>query len=549
MIGVIAEKREQAVVEEFFELFKTPWEFAREGKRYDALVMTADTADRVNAPVVIVYGSGHRGLDNPFAIRMNESQSPVLLSWQGRRFPIYGKAVTLDGPGEAVLVHDGDRGVGGVRMADAGRQIYRFGFDLFQEVEHLLREGQPEGHAAIPALDFHIDLLRECVLSADVPLVEIPPCPPGHRFIACLTHDVDFVGIRPHRFDATMFGFVYRALFESAVRALRGTLTWEKVWKNWKAVVSLPGIFLGIQKDFLIQFDRYAEMEGGLRSTYYLVPFKSRPGMSPEGRDTEGRGVKYDIDAITSEMKKLVHRGCEIGLHGIDAWHDAEKGSEERMRIQRATGTGVDGVRMHWLFFAGDSPRVLEQAGFLYDSTAGYNEAVGYLSGTSQPYRLPGTNLYELPLHVMDTALLSPGRMGLSEEDAFERIREIVSHVSAAGGVFTLNWHHRSVGPERFWDDLYVRILEELRKNGAFFATARDAVCWFRKRRSAVFWDMDEQKGIAQVRLEGESGGELPDLIFRVHKRGGDPEDTTVAGEGLSVAEAVQEFSAEGTVR
>jgi hypothetical protein len=137
----------------------------------------------------------------------------------------------------------------------------------------------------------------------------------------------------------------------------------------------------------------------------------------------------------------------------------------------------------------------------------------------------------------------------LSEEDAFERIREIVSHVSAAGGVFTLNWHHRSVGPERFWDDLYVRILEELRKNGAFFATARDAVCWFRKRRSAVFWDMDEQKGIAQVRLEGESGGELPDLIFRVHKRGGDPEDTTVAGEGLSVAEAVQEFSVEGTVR
>ena len=35
MIGVIADSAEQDVVREFFELFKTPWEFYRRDRRYD----------------------------------------------------------------------------------------------------------------------------------------------------------------------------------------------------------------------------------------------------------------------------------------------------------------------------------------------------------------------------------------------------------------------------------------------------------------------------------------------------------------------------------
>jgi len=42
MIGVIAQAAERGVVEEFFQLFKTPWEFYREGRSYDVVVVTAD---------------------------------------------------------------------------------------------------------------------------------------------------------------------------------------------------------------------------------------------------------------------------------------------------------------------------------------------------------------------------------------------------------------------------------------------------------------------------------------------------------------------------
>ncbi len=207
----------------------------------------------------------------------------------------------------------------------------------------------------------------------------------------------------------------------------------------------------------MIQFDRYADIERGLPSTFFLIPYKNRPGIDLEGRTTKGRAVKYDIGDIAPEVQKLLARGCEIGLHGIDAWHSIGEGPR---RADAGLPDDCQGrtwaVRMHWLFFSEDSPDVLEQAGFSYDSTAGYNDTVGYRSGTSQAFRLPGTALYELPLHIMDTALLSPGRMALSEAAAFERIKEICSHASANGGALTINWHHRSVGPERFWDDLYI---------------------------------------------------------------------------------------------
>ena len=42
MIGVIADPAEHDVVREFFELFKTPWEFYRGDGQYDVLLCAGD---------------------------------------------------------------------------------------------------------------------------------------------------------------------------------------------------------------------------------------------------------------------------------------------------------------------------------------------------------------------------------------------------------------------------------------------------------------------------------------------------------------------------
>ena len=53
MIGVIADPAEADVVREFFELFKTPWEFYRRDERYDVLLCAGDRPFEGDAKLVV----------------------------------------------------------------------------------------------------------------------------------------------------------------------------------------------------------------------------------------------------------------------------------------------------------------------------------------------------------------------------------------------------------------------------------------------------------------------------------------------------------------
>jgi len=214
----------------------------------------------------------------------------------------------------------------------------------------------------------------------------------------------------------------------------------------------------------------------------------------------------------------LSSAGCEIGLHGIDAWRDSSSGQAELDEIRRVTGAADIGVRMHWLYFGERSPEVLEGAGADYDSTVGYNETVGYRAGTAQVYKPPSANrLLELPLHIMDTALFYPSHLGLSPGEAKSRVDSVIENAVRMGGCVTVNWHDRSIAPERLWEDFYVELVAGLRRKGAWFATASQAVAWFRKRRSAVFEPAEGEPGGVRVKTAVSFDKRLPDLQLRVH--------------------------------
>ena len=160
---------------------------------------------------------------------------------------------------------------------------------------------------------------------------------------------------------------------------------------------------------------------------------------------------------------------------------------------------------MHWLCFDPASPRLLEEAGFRYDSTFGYNDAVGYRAGTAQLFRPFGvTNLLELPLHIQDTALLSKS----SKTDAWRLCDAILKNSAKHGGVLTLLWHTRSLAPERQWGGFYQRLLERL-KGRVWFGSAGEVVEWFRKRRAFSFRDLT-------LDYKGEAF-ETPGLLLRFH--------------------------------
>ena len=191
------------------------------------------------------------------------------------------------------------------------------------------------------------------------------------------------------------------------------------------------------------------------------------------------------FDGCRSDLKKLLSANREIAVHGIDAWRDSAKGRDEREQIREITGTAETGVRMHWLYFDSQAPSTLEKAGFSYDSTVGYNEPIGYRAGTTQVFKHPNVDrLLELPLHIMDTALFYPSYMNLSDDEARAAMLPLIENVTRFGGVLTINWHDRSLGPERLWADAYVTLLRDLRARRPWFATALQAVSWFRKRRA-----------------------------------------------------------------
>ena len=63
MIGVIAKADQTAAVDEFFQLFKTPWEFYRRGRAYDVVVATAGEIPAVDARLLVIYGADLKNCD------------------------------------------------------------------------------------------------------------------------------------------------------------------------------------------------------------------------------------------------------------------------------------------------------------------------------------------------------------------------------------------------------------------------------------------------------------------------------------------------------
>jgi len=361
-----------------------------------------------------------------------------------------------------------------------------------------LTNGQPATQASTPTLELHIELLRHLLVEARVPFVEIPPRPEGYDFICCLTHDVDFFGIRRHKFDRTLAGFVVRASLKTFADLVRGRRPLAQAIRNWMALLSLPLVFLKLIPDFWRPFDDYAQVEEGSRSTFFLVPFKGRPGVAPDGTVDAARAVSYEVSEIRAEISQAAIRGSELAVHGIDAWRDSDAGSAEMKQLTSITGRATAGVRMHWLYLATDSPRRLEAAGFDYDSTWGYNDAIGYRAGTSQVFQLPeSAALMELPLSIMDSALFYRSRMDRTETEAFEDCGRVVANGRRFGGTVVINWHDRSLAPERLWDRFYRNLLAEVGKGGrAWFSTAGGAVDWFRWRRTFRFATGTGSRGV-----------------------------------------------------
>lgn len=505
---------------EFFELFKVPWEFYVNGKAYNVVII-AGRADIIPAAkLLIVFGSERRPSDVCQMSQMDPARGGVLVECKGYKFPVYLKTALFDSSLKPVMKALESAGVVGVEYEILEQRLIRTGYDLFDEVEYLLTQGQPVEHAEIPTLEMHINVLREWIIGSGFVLVEIPSVPSGYGFIVCLTHDVDFINIRDHQpVDRSVIGFIARSIAPRNLRNTRSQIAWRRIVKNLRALLTLPAVYLGLSRDIWFDIDRYMDLERGLGSTFYFIPLKGHAGKSIDRKDPPWRAASYDVTEYRALIEDLKLGKAEIGVHGLDAWQNSTLGAREAAVIRSLSGEKSVGIRMHWLYFSQETPKMLEEGGFDYDSTIGYNESNGFRSGTTQVFCLPGSSkLLELPLNVMDTALFYSGRMGLSEAAAMDLCKQLISIVKFYGGVLTINWHTRSLSPERNWDSFYVELLDIFRMERVWFATARAAVEWFRKRRQIRFENVEVTSRGVKVKLRARIAPDSPGFTLRVHR-------------------------------
>ncbi|QSZ67924.1 hypothetical protein RJ40_10670 [Methanofollis aquaemaris] len=412
----------------------------------------------------------------------------------------YDPAHTYD----VVIARRGEVETAGAYLVDLSEK------DYFAEIARILSEGLPHCHE--PMVEILIDELRQ-VLKEHTLLVEIPPVPWGYSYTVALTHDVDITSVRERRWVSVGYA-VYQCLRKGMVRD----------------AVRILGAKCGIGKDPWNCFEEWMRLEEdlGVRSTWFFLPEKGKAG---EGAPAIRAGY-YDLDAEL--IKRLTDGGWEVGVHGLDNWRDASAAREELQKVSDLTGATV-GTRVHWLLFDEDSWKKLDEAGYVYDSTFGYNDDVGFKAGTMQPYRPQGCErLLEVPLIIQDGGLFGgktwnssdDGGRGaclcLSEEEGMRRCEEVLTYAKQYGGVVTLLWHHVSMAAPKRWGEFYRVLVGKAIVDGAWVAPEKEAVQWFNARSDAVIHTEHVPDGI-RIRVPGIGlDSSLPPMRIRIHTNGAD---------------------------
>jgi hypothetical protein len=363
--------------------------------------------------------------------------------------------------------------------------------DLVDELASVMR-GAPPIDSTTPSLEARIQRflaeLEKSALEEDGYFVRKARWPDAAPLAVCLTHDVDNIAHPMEHVLKTKDRFS-KSDFEKATRGLLS------LYDN----IELIG-----------------EKEGaeGFRSSFYFL------------------SANYPLERVRAAARRLSARGWEIGLHGDFGTHDSE--AEMKRAVERLTqGVGIRprGLREHYLRFDfGKSWRVMEGAGFDYDTTVGNSDELGFKMGLATPFHPPDPDwkpmrLLELPLSLMDTTLW--GYLKKSEEEGLDDVRRSIRMVAGVEGLFTLLWHQEAVrmrGGRAYW-----KVLRGLgRRKGVFVGSGADVSSWWRSREvtlnrskadGLITLGAPAPKGLKLI-LKARAGANVRVVSGSVRKRG-----------------------------
>ena len=249
---------------------------------------------------------------------------------------------------------------------------------------------------------------------------------------------------RKFRFVSTIdvdhpYLYLRKGFIKSVGKTLRDLLN-----RQFENISSRISVHLRMRPDpymeALQRIDRIHKESG---KPYYLFALM-------KDRGKYGRKSLYPLTAYYRYLKNL--DSATVGLHpSYNTYLNLEQLIKEKKRLEKVLERkNVTVSRQHFLrMLIPETFTDLKAAGFREDFTVAFAHAPGFRSGTAVPYYFydveKDTNS-ELTLHpttVMDTCLIT--HIGLSPEEALEKIKRLVDECKQSGGDFVSIWHNSNI--------------------------------------------------------------------------------------------------------
>lgn len=211
---------------------------------------------------------------------------------------------------------------------------------------------------------------------------------------------------------------------------------------------------------FLKRYERIDEVMA--KDSEFHIPSTFFLGME------KGLGMAYGHKKAAKFIKHIIDSGFEAGVHGIDFENMAQI-QKEYDEYAKIVPERKFGIRMHYVRFNQDTFQMLNQAGYLFDSTE-FNKKESNYKG---PYKV--ANMWEFPLNLMDSYIIKRGYL----TEGIDATKKAIKEAEELGlPVFTILYHdgfyNSAVYPdEKAWYDW---LLNYLKENHYEFISYVDAV-------------------------------------------------------------------------
>jgi peptidoglycan/xylan/chitin deacetylase (PgdA/CDA1 family) len=186
----------------------------------------------------------------------------------------------------------------------------------------------------------------------------------------------------------------------------------------------------------------------------------------------------YQIEDCESVLGDIIDCNCEVGLHGgHTSYLNPEELKCKKERLEKILNKNVIGYRNHYLRFkVPETWEYLHEAGFLYDTTFGYADCIGFRNGLCHPFKpfnlktCKPIEILEIPLTIMDRTFDS--YMRLDPRRAWDMSKKLIDTVMRYNGVLTLLWHNDNFfGEQR---KLYEKILKYCAEKNAWMTSGSE---------------------------------------------------------------------------